>query len=397
MIDVQEAIDLINKNIIDYGDEEIIFTKSNNRILAQKVSTDRDLPPYNRVAMDGVAIRYSGLQNQNSIFTIIGIAPAGTPQKSIQNDHECIEVMTGAVLPQGADTVIRYEDLDIHKKEAKVLISKISKGQNIHIQGSDTVKGSTVLQSGDTIRSQEIGILASIGAYYIKVKKCPKTIIISTGDELVDVDQTVEPHQIRKSNVYSISNLLSTIGIIADHKHIADNKENIKAALTSILTEYHLVILSGGVSKGKFDFIPEVLEELEVKKIFHKVKQRPGKPLWFGRKNNTIIFGLPGNPVSSFVCTRKYIYHWLEKSMSISPCKKVYARLANDFTFNPDLNLYQLVHISTSDQGHLLAKPISGNGSGDFISLKNANAFMEIPKGKSHYSEGEVYPILPFS
>lgn len=394
MISVQDSLRHIDSNVINLGTESLPLTQAQGRILAEKLITDRPLPPYDRVTMDGIAINYEGFLRTNKTIRISGIAPAGAPQASLSCPEECVEVMTGAVLPIGTDSIIRYEDLDIKDGYATVNIDTVVKGKNVHTIGSDIDKNKLLLEEGCKLGPAEIGIAASIGKHQLVVKKIPRTVVLSTGDELVDIDVIPQAHQIRRSNTYTISSLLSTWGIAAEQVHLPDEKQIILDKLKMILEDYDLVVLTGGVSKGKFDFIPDALVELGVKQIFHKVKQRPGKPIWFGRKENTIVFGLPGNPVSSFVCARKYIFHWLRKSLKCHTENVLIARLASDVSFAPDLHYYLPVSLYTSADGILLADPYKGNGSGDFVNLKNINAFLELPRGKDSYKVGEAYPVL---
>ena len=393
MITVQDALQLIEDNKVDLGTESLALSQSQGRILAENIFADRPLPPYDRVTMDGIAINYEGYLKSTNILRIAGIAPAGVPQTTLSDPQECVEVMTGAVLPIGADTIIRYEDLQIENGFAKVLLEKVVHNKNVHQKGSDVEVNTLLIASNTRIRPHEIGIAASVGKHYVSVKKNPKTVIISTGDELVDINQLPAAHQIRRSNTSTISSLLSQWNIAADQVHLPDDKNIILSKLESILDNYELVILTGGVSKGKFDFIPTAMTELGVEQLFHKLKQRPGKPLWFGRKSDIVVFGLPGNPVSSFVCTRKFIFHWLQKSLG-SIKAVLLARLISDVTFKPDLHYFLPIHLSTSAEGVLYAHPNKGNGSGDFVNLKNVNAFMELPRGKEVFKAGEVFPVL---
>lgn len=394
MISVNEALALIESNSINLGEELISLQKCGSRILAEGFYADRALPPYNRATMDGIAVNYNGYLKANGKLKVSGVAPAGAPQAKLEKPEDCLEVMTGAVVPQGCDTVIRYEDIDIKDGYAHILVDNIVKGKNIHEKGSDIKKDALLLESGSRIRGQEIGIAASIGKHQVQVKKNPRTMILSTGDELVDIHETPLSHQIRRSNSYAISSLLSYWSIQSDQLHLGDDEKLIRENLSDTITNYDLLILSGGVSKGKFDFVPKALKDIGVRQIFHKVLQRPGKPLWFGRKDNTIVFGLPGNPVSSFVCARKYIFHWLEKSLSVKAGPSMMAQLATDFRFKPDLHYFLPVTVSSNNLGILQAQVFQGNGSGDFVNLKDANAFMELPQGKEMFQAGEAYPIL---
>ncbi len=392
MITVQQALDFIGENKSDLGTERIPFHTAMGRILAETIKTDRAIPPYHRVTMDGIAVNFDGLTSQVKI-RIEGVAAAGAPQKTLHKNDSCLEVMTGAVLPLGTDTVIRYEDLTIENGFASIN-SEISKDQNVHFEGSDMSADFDLIHPGTRIRTQELAIAASLGRAELNVAQLPSVTIISTGDELVDVHETPETHQIRKSNSYTVAALLAKWGIQAKLLHLMDNKKHIEERLAAVIDSDDLVILSGGVSKGKFDFIPEALKTLGIKEVFHKIKQRPGKPLWFGRNADTVVFGLPGNPVSSFVCAKKYIEHWLQISLGFNKEESHFAVLSEDVTFKPDLHYFLPVHFSTTPDGQVVAKPYPGNGSGDFINLRQTNGLMELPRGKHLFRKAESYLVL---
>ncbi len=394
MIKYEEALKLVQKHSREMGFEDISLENSLNRILDQNIISDRPLPPYNRAAMDGIAIHFQSYAQGQRKFSIEHLAKAGEAIKTLNSKENCIEIMTGAVCPEGADTIIRYEDLKISNGIAEVVATNIEANKNIHYKGSDIASGQILLQAGKMIDPPSIGIAASVGLPQLRVKKLPRTTIISTGDELVDIHQTVAPHQIRKSNVYVIASILKKYGIHAELKHLVDDRSAITEALKEIIESSDLIILSGGVSKGKFDFIPAVLEELGIAKVFHRVQQRPGKPLWFGQNDNTVVFGLPGNPVSSLACTYKYVQTWIDSCLKMNKSSQPYALLAEDFFFNPDLHLFLPVHVTCNKNGALNAHTYPGNGSGDFQNLKHANALMEIPRGKNHFKQGENYPII---
>lgn len=398
MITVQEAIKLISQHTKGYGSVSIPITEATGRVLDEDLSADRDYPPFDRVTMDGISINYTAYANGQRTYPIESVAPAGAPFQTLDSNTNCIEVMTGAGTPYGCDTVIRYEDIDINEsKQTATLLEGITvkHRQNVHFQGSDHKASNVLISKGTVLRPSDIGICASLGYPMIKVKSTPKTAIISTGDELVDIDQNPLPHQIRKSNVYTIQSRLKHYGIIAKLFHLTDEKAVIRDELTEILKSYDVVILSGGVSKGKFDYIPEILTELDVIKTFYKIKQRPGKPFWFGNTDKNIIFALPGNPVSSFVCTKKYIEHWLTIVLRIHRSTP-YAILGSDVHFKPDLHYFLQVKVEYTDQGTIIGHPKKGNGSGDFINLTRTQAFIELPRGQEHFKAGEIFPLLMF-
>lgn len=395
MITVEEALKIIEAHQKDFGTESVPIANAIGRVLREDLFTDRALPPYNRVTMDGIAIQYAYFKNGQRIFIIEGVAPAGSPQMTLQTNGQCIEVMTGSVLPKNVDTVIRYEDVLIKDGKATIQVDELKEGKNIHRKGEDRQKGELVIASGATISPAEIGVAATVGKTHLQVAKLPKAIIISTGDELVEIEKKPLPHQIRKSNVHRIHATLVKHQIVADKFHLADDLEVIKKSLKTIIEDYEVVILSGGVSKGKFDYLPDALAALGVDKLFHRIRQRPGKPFWFGKApNGTLIFAMPGNPVSSFLCTQRYFVTWLITSLGLSTTNEPHGILTTDTSFKPDLTYFLQVKVSYNEKGQILATPVSGNGSGDLANLVDATAFLQLPRGKEVFKQGEAYPII---
>jgi len=393
MIDVTDALTIIKSHLGDFGTESIPLSESIGRILKEEWHTDRALPPYDRVTMDGIAIAYADFEKGQRKFPVEAVAAAGDSQKEKTKSGTCLEVMTGAIMPQACDSVIRYEDLEVQNGIAFIQIDEIKEKQNVHFHGSDRSVGELVAKENTLISSAEIGLGASIGKSMVKVAKLPTAIVISTGNELVPIDQKPLAHQIRKSNIYRISTVLNALGVQCDSAHLDDDKAEIKAKMQGYLNQYDIVLLSGGVSKGKFDFLPEVLDELGAEKLFHKIAQRPGKPFWFGRLKQCTIFAFPGNPVSSFVCMHRYFVEWLGDSLGVPLRKNLYAKLTDEVLFKPDLTYFLEVKISSDKDGVLLATPQKGNGSGDLANLVEADAIIQLPRGRNVYEKGEVHPI----
>lgn len=395
MTTVAEADKIVLAEQRDYGTETVTLADALNRVLAKPILADRDLPPYNRVAMDGIAIKYADFTNGQKTFTITGTQAAG--EEPIHFNHnECIEIMTGAALPACADTIIRYEDTEIKNGVATILIDNIKQGQNIHRQGADKLKGDIVARVGQLISPALVSVAASVGATTLQVKKLPRVVIITTGNELVDINVTPSPYEIRKSNNYAISTVLQQYSVPVVMQHIPDQPNITKQELQKCLTQFDIIILSGGISAGKFDYVPQVLEELSVIKRFHKVEQRPGKPFWFGKHNNgVLVFAFPGNPVSTFMCMHRYCMPWLEQCLGIRS-NKAFAILESDFSFKPQLQYFLQVKLQFNEQGRITATPVEGNGSGDYANLLDADAFMELPAERNNFNKGEAYPVWPF-
>lgn len=364
--------------------------------LAEDLIADRDFPPFDRVTMDGIAIAFSNFEKGQRVFIIQSTAAAGSIQQSLKNPDHCIEVMTGAIMPNGVDTVIRYEDLTIAMNKAIINLDRLNHKQNVHFRGIDIPQGSVIVQKGRQLSSAEINIAAAVGKSQLAVQQLPKVIVFSTGDELVDVHETPKLHQIRRSNIYGIQATLKEWGISADLHHLADDKDEMLMAISKALNNYDLFVFTGGVSKGKFDYLPDVLEELQIKKHFHKIQQRPGKPFWFGTNaNEKKIFALPGNPVSSFVCVYMYLRFWLQRSLGIEP-KTLFVKLKNDVTFKPDLVYFLEAKLESNPDGSLIAEAIKGNGSGDFANLVKTDGFLILPQNKSHFFANDAYPFVPY-
>lgn len=388
MISVNEALKIVKENAFAPSISAVLLLKSLGLILAENIIADRDFPPFNRVAMDGVAIAKSDAK----IFEIETTQFAGESQKTLQNSQKCIEVMTGAVLPLGCDTVIRYEDIDIQEingiKYAKTTIplNEIKAGQNIHPKGSDRKAGDLLLKKGLLISPPEIAVMASVGKDEILVENPPRVAVISTGDELVEITTNPKPYQIRMSNSYMLAGALAQVRIKANLFHLMDDKELLLSKLKEILSNHDILLLSGGVSAGKKDFVPEILTNLGVNKLFHKVAQKPGKPFWFGKsEEGKTVFALPGNPVSTFLCFCKYFLNQKEEQVILD----------KDVLFKPNITYF--VPVKTYFQnGKMMATPFEGSGSADFANLTDCDGFVELPADDQKFEAGEVFGFVRF-
>ncbi|MCB9245224.1 MAG: molybdopterin molybdotransferase MoeA [Flavobacteriales bacterium] len=396
MIKVEQAEQFILNRVRDYGTEYISFRNCTGRILAEAIRADRDFPPFDRVAMDGIAISYSDFESGIRSFPIQDVQSAGKPQLSRIEAGVCLEVMTGAVCPSGCDTVIRYEDLLISEGIATVQIADIRQGQNVHAQGSDREKGAVLIEAGIRITAAEVGVIATVGRAEVKVKKFPRVAIVSNGDELVAVDEQPQDHQIRRSNVHMLEALLGGQHIPVQLFHWPDEPGEISSGINKVLEEFDVILLSGGVSMGKFDHLPSAFRAAGINQIFHRVEQRPGKPFWFGEHpGGTLLFAFPGNPVSTFMCAVRYFIPWLEQSLGIKATTPMEARLQSDFFFRPNLTYFlqcKLVR-DRSDNG---AIPVPGHGSGDLANLLEGDGFLELPADRRNFYRGELFRFWAF-
>lgn len=395
MISVFEADELLKNNLFSSSKITVDIDHAFGRVLAADLRADRDQPPFNRVTMDGIAIRYIDFESGIRLFRIFKQQFAGEPQERLTDDSGfCIETSTGAVLPENTDTIVPYEWLTANGDGFEVGDFPVLKGKNIHLQGSDVQKNEVVLQAGIRLGSAELGAAVSFGHVEIPVYSHPKVAIVSTGDELVDEHETPLPHQIRRSNTRAIASLLMQ-HVEVDAYHLIDDPTEMNRHISNLVRDYDVLIFSGGVSKGKRDFLPTILAELGVQTVFHKIRQRPGKPMYFGTSKSAFIFGLPGNPVSAFMCTVRYFMPWLAESTKLKtrPASVV---LTTDHHFEPLLTQFIPVRTKVID-GQLVATPIHGNGSGDFTQLIGADGFIELHEESTTFNKGESYPFYAYS
>lgn len=397
MITADEALAKVLEHSYNFPTTSVSLENAIGYELAEAIYADRDFPPFNRVAMDGIALLFDNIEKTNATLAIEAIQFAGEAQKAMQNPLACMEVMTGAVLPLGCDTVIRYEDISLEElhgiKVARLTIpfSDIKKGQHIHAKGSDKQAENLLLQTGIRISPAEIAVLATVGKTTVLVKMPPRVAVISTGDELVDVSEKPLAHQIRMSNSYLLASALLPLGIRANRFHLTDEPDVLKERLREILTEHDVILLSGGVSAGKKDFVPQILRELGVQQRFHKVAQKPGKPFWFGvSPEGKTVFALPGNPVSTYLCFCKYALPFISGKVSQEE-----VILDKAITFKPPLT-YFVPAMSYFKAGVHYANPFEGSGSGDFANLTQCDGFIELPADKSYFEAGEVFKFIRF-
>jgi molybdopterin molybdotransferase len=309
------------------------------------------------------------------------------------DDAACIEVMTGAVLPKGADCVVPLEETQ--RDDNRIVLTQpaaLACGGSVHRAGSDHRAGDILVRAGTKLTAREIAVAAAVGAATLTVAASPKIAVVATGDELVEVDAAVAAHQIRRSNDHALRAALISAGYPrVERFHLRDVRHEIKHRLWHIVAEYDVVLITGGVSKGKFDFLPATLAAQGVNKIFHGVAQRPGKPFWFGvSPRRTPVFALPGNPVSAFTCLHRYVLPALAQASGAAPAPARTAALAAPVTFKPALAHFLPVKLSSGPRAERLAAPVPSNTSGDFAGLVDSDGFVELPAGETDFPAGYV-------
>lgn len=395
MISVDDATRIVLQEVPAPVTESIPLEQALGRTLARALYADRDFPPFTRVSMDGIAIRHAAFSRGIRRFRIEGTQMAGQSPLRLESDDACLEIMTGAALPDGADTIIRYEDVQIENGVAELQVDVVFAGQNAHLQGLDRLAGDMIVSENRKLSAAEIGVAATVGAHTLTVYRQPKLLIVPTGDELVPVHEQPLPHQIRHSNGPTLRALCEGWGASVELHTLQDQQQVIREFLESALDgSRDALIFTGAVSKGKTDFLPAELERAGVQKHFHLVQQRPGKPFWFGRHpNGTVVFALPGNPVSAFMGCVRYVQPWLQKLQALPPFATVQqAVLQAEVVFKPRLTCFLPVRIEYSQQGLVAAHPVPGKGSGDLANLADADGFLELPADTELFHPNEIYP-----
>ena len=400
MLTTEQAIAAIAENLRPFDSEYVTLRDATRRILRQQAVAERDQPPFDRVMMDGIAIKFEAFADGCRRFSIAATQAAGDPVITLPGRDSCVEIMTGAVLPRGADCVIPVERISVENGIAEIEEGyEASRQQFIHARGSDHQRDDVVLRPGNPVRPMDIAILASCGLDSVAVSAQPKIVVVSTGSELVAAGKPIADHQVRLSNGPALLSMLEEHGFTdINHDHLPDDVATLEQRLSQHLNEADTLILSGGVSMGKADFVPDVLADLGVRKIFHKISQRPGKPMWFGTgPKGQAVFALPGNPVSTLVCCRRYVVPALLDASGVDPGKlQNMAVLAEDVHFSPDLTGFLPVRLLCSDVHGQEAVPVSTNTSGDFASLAGTNGFVELARDQNFFPKGLSVPFHPW-
>ncbi|PTY05134.1 molybdopterin molybdenumtransferase MoeA [Opitutaceae bacterium EW11] len=389
---VAEAEQIVSQSLPRLPAEDCPLANAHGRVLRAEVRADRDLPPYDRVTMDGFALRSSAVAAGVRRFEVVGLQAAGMIPISIADDAHCVEIATGAVLPAGADCVVPYEDAS---REGNIVTLapdlSVAAGESVHRRASDHRAGDILLAPGMRLNARAVAVAAACGAATVRVSVLPRIAIVATGDELAEVETpSLAAHQVRRSNDAALrAGLLAAGYHRVESLHLRDVRAEILTALRRIVAQFDVLLVTGGVSKGKFDFLPSVLAELGVEKRIHGVSQRPGKPFWFGMTpRHTPVFALPGNPVSAYTCFRRYVLPALRQMSGLPPAPAEYAVLAEPFAFAPDLTCFLPVRVESMPDGVRRAFPAGTNTSGDLAGLVGTDGFLELPAEKCEFPAG---------
>jgi molybdopterin molybdotransferase len=421
MLSVSQAQALVLEHARPLPPESVPLTAAAlGLMLAEDVASDLDMPPYNKSLMDGFAVRSGDLAEGRGVFTVIEEITAGKMPTQTVGPGQAARIMTGAPVPAGADAVVMVErSRMLEGQRVQIEDRPPQPGQNILERGREMRRGETVLQAGAVLRPQEFGLLASVGRAAVRVVPAPRVAILSTGDEVVEAAQIPGPGQIRNSNSPMLLAQVSRAGGLPHYLGIARDRLDSLRPLVAEGLQAPVLVLSGGVSAGKLDLVPGVLEELGVQAHFHKVEMKPGKPVFFGtvvrgqwsvvreeRKEvsslttdpwplTTLVFGLPGNPVSALVCFELFVRPALRRLGGHSDLGPwlVSAVLAEDFAYRTDRPTYHPAWLGAGDLGWRV-RPVPWFGSPDLRGLTRANAFVVFPAGDHQHRAGQVCTVL---
>ncbi|MFH1799034.1 MAG: gephyrin-like molybdotransferase Glp [Candidatus Omnitrophota bacterium] len=378
MINFQDAVIKILKNTQVLSTTKIQVEESVGHILAEDIYSKINMPPFNKSAMDGYALKAGDITKNTAKLRCIGTIQAGKSFNKCVKAGQCVKIMTGAAIPKGADSVIMVEDTRFVNDSVEIL-SFVKEGQNICVKGEDIRKNQKVIKKGIKISISDIALLASVGKQFIKVVRKPTAAFFNTGDEILPVTEKLTKNKIYNSNGPQLTALLKSRGIKADFLGIIkDNPRYLRQAIMEGL-KYDLLLISGGVSMGDYDLIPKVLKGSGVKEVFHNIRIKPGKPLFFGVHEKTIIFGIPGNPVSSFTIFILFVQMAIYKMMGYQKCKPEFEKgiLEKGFQHKTGRKHFVPVKVVKKKSQYYL-NTVNSNGSADIVSLSTADGFMAV-------------------
>jgi molybdopterin molybdotransferase len=394
MLTPAEAEEQIARHLPCLPIESLPVSQCAGSVLRENVYAERDHPPFDRVSMDGIALDSTGVATGRRALRIQATQGAGDPPLKLASPAHCIEIMTGAVLPQGCDAVVPVEGISVADGLATLSDEVVvSRGLYVHARASDLAQGTLLLSAGTRLEAPDVATAAGAGMARLRVSQQPAFMVISTGNELVEPGDPIESWQLRRSNAYGLVAALRRRGFlrVADD-HLPDDAQVLTTRLREHLQSYEVLILSGGVSMGKFDLVPLALEACGVRQVFHKVAQRPGKPFWFGMApGGAAVFALPGNPVSTLVCLARYVIPAIDRAMGVRDAQSgEKIALAGAVTQGAPLAGFLPVTTETDEWGRPWAHTVNHNGSGDFAALAGTRGFVELPPGPNTYPKGFV-------
>ncbi|MDX6499611.1 MAG: molybdopterin molybdotransferase [Blastocatellia bacterium] len=396
MIPIHEAIKLVLQHSSTLKPESVALSDVMGRVLAEDIIADCDLPPFDRAQMDGYAVRAEDVAATPARLKIVGESAAGSGWHHEMKTGEAVRIMTGAPVPVGADAVQQVELTREANGEVEVL-EPVDSGRSIVRRANEIKSGETVLRAGEDINAAMIATLASFGYAEVKVGRRPRVAVMATGSELVDVDKKPGADQIRDSNNYTIAAYASLAGATVERLPLAvDDTEGLKRQIAEAAARTDMLVTSGGVSMGVYDFTKTALRELGAEIFFERVSLRPGKPTVFARLGDTLVFGLPGNPVSVTVTFNLFARTALRAMQGAKEpaLKEETAVLARDLKGSIERESYLPAILRTDEKGALMAEPLQWGGSSDFVAFARATALIDVPAGVKMIEAGDRVTIV---
>jgi molybdopterin molybdotransferase len=394
VISVGEALASVLDATPVLGAERVVLADALGRVAAADVVSNRRVPNADNSAMDGYAVRAADVATAGARLRVAAVEPAGTVVGGTLAPGTALKLFTGSVVPPGADTVVRVEDTEEADGTVTVRVA-IRPGANVRLAGEDIAPGAVVLARGTTIGPADVGVVASVGSATVLVHQRPQVAILSTGAELVEVDETPGPGQVVNSNAYALAAAVRVAGGVPVVLPIVrDRLDDIRRQLGEA-ARADVVLSTGGVSVGDFDFVKEALDELRVERRFWRVAQKPGKPLTFGRLADCLFFGLPGNPVSALVCFYVYVWPALRRMQGHTRIHLPVLDATLAASQRKATNLTEFVRVRLEDGPHGLVATAASSQSSGVLSAMGAGAGLLI--GRADLTElpaGERYPVI---
>lgn len=396
MISVDEAYRIVLENVSTQPIREVNIKEAVGLCLAEDAVSDIDMPPFDKSSMDGYAvIAEDTLAPETVELQVIEEVAAGKVPRAKVQRGQATKIMTGAVLPEGADAVIKVEDTEPLAENRVKLLKAVKRGENVSPKGEDFQAGQLVLKRATTLRPQEIGVLAMIGLEKVKVYSPPKVGVVSTGDELVEVGRKPTRGQIRDSNSYSLAaQVLQTRAEVECLGTARDDRKSLISMIKKGLKK-DLLILTGGVSMGEYDLVVNVLRELGVNLFFEKVAMKPGKPIVFGKHYKTAVFALPGNPVATYVSFELFVRPAIRKMMGFTQLSRTVVRAQSETTLHGrgERREFRPAWLRLED-GRFFASTVEWHGSADLLGTTKANSLLIVPEGVETLTVGQEVGVM---
>jgi molybdenum cofactor synthesis domain-containing protein len=401
MLPVEDAIKIVEREAGRLPAEEVALAEARGRVLAEDVIADTDLPPFDRALMDGYALRAQDTRDAPASLRVVGESAAGRGWRGELGGGEAVRIMTGAPIPAGADSVQQVELTRETEGGGRVRIERATEpGQFISRRATEIGRGATVLRAGERIGPAMLAALASFGYARVRVARRPRVAVLATGSELVRVEETPGDDQLRDSNTYSLLGYAEAAGAVVNPLHFAaDDEELLRRLIAEAAETSDALVLSGGVSMGVYDFTKTALRALGAEVFFERVSLRPGKPTVFARLPNargTLVFGLPGNPVSVSVTFNLFARAALLATQGATRTRldEQRAVLARDAKGSVERASYLPATLSTDEGGRAVVEPLKWRGSSDFVAFTRADSLLVVPEGVRLIEAGEVASVL---